>query len=261
MGEAKRKKAGAVGSTADPSFQKSVFTQAFDQTCELLDDPDTEDLRAMITTFRGRNALLDRAATTYAVSGKAECRIGCSSCCHQMVLCTPFEVFSVARYLLKKKTAAEIAQIKERLIALSHLPLDPAARQDAQHPCALLENDRCTIYEHRPSVCRTALSASRTACENCLAAKTGTVPFLLDAAAIAAVLQLAIDHAVITRRNLSTEKVELSRALLTALDDFEGTLTRWTNCEDPFQGAQVHFSGYPTNREMAKAAAKRFGIT
>ena len=78
---------------------------------------------------------------------------------------------------------------------------------------------------------------------------------------MAAVMQLAIDHAVITRRNLSTEKVELSRALLSALDDFEGILTRWINCEEPFPEAQMRFSGYPTNREMAEAAAKRFGIT
>lgn len=260
MGEAKRKKAKVAGTTDDPSFQKSVFTQAFEQTRKLLDDPQVETLDALTLAYRGRNGGLDQAVQAHAAAGKAECRPGCASCCHQMVLCTPFEVFSIARYLLDTKTPAEIGSIKERLAKLSRLPLDSAARLDARSPCALLENDRCTVYEERPSACRTMLSASRAACEASLAAKGGTIPYLADAAKIAAVMQLGIDYAVTSRCDLSTERVELSHALAIALDEFDGALARWSKGEAPFPGGEIRPPGFPSNRELSHSAAKRFGI-
>jgi Fe-S-cluster containining protein len=260
MGEAKRKKARAAGSTDDPNFQRSVFTQAFEQNCKLLDNPQVDDLRALIETHRGRNGMIDQAAQAYSARGHAECQIGCSSCCHQMVLCTPFEAFAIARYLLDTKTSAEIEIIRERLTNLAHLPLDPDVRYDAQRPCALLENNRCIVYEQRPSVCRTMLSASRAACEACLASRTGTIPYIADPTKIAAMMQLGIDYALITRRNFSTERVELSRALLIALSDFEAALTSWIAGQDPFPGSQIKRPGFPSNREMAETAAKRFGV-
>src|ERR1051326_2217809 len=260
MGEAKHRNAGAEASTDDPSFQRSVFTQAFEQTCKLLDNAEGDDLRALIVTHRGRNGMIDRVAQTVAAGGHAEGKIGCASCCHQMVLCAPFEVFAIARYLLDRKTSVEIGAIKERLANLSHLPLDPGVRYDNQRPCALLEDSRCMVYEQRPSLCRTMLSASRAACEACLASKTGTIPYLADPTRIAAMMQLGIDYAIIRRRKWSTERVELSRALLTALGDFGGTLTRWANGEDPFPDSHARRPGHPTNYEMAQTAARRFGI-
>jgi Putative zinc- or iron-chelating domain len=163
MGEAKRKRAKAAGSMDDPNFQKSIVTQSFEQTCKLLDEPQLDDFRALILTHRGRDGMLDQAAMTYAHSGKAECQAGCSACCHQMVLCTPFEVFSIARHLLDSKTAADLEAVKDRLERLAGLPLHPDARYGIQNPCALLDNNRCSIYEQRPSVCRTLLWASRAA--------------------------------------------------------------------------------------------------
>jgi Fe-S-cluster containining protein len=260
MGEAKRKRATIAGSTDDPAFRRSVFTQAFEQTRKALDDPKLDDLHALIVTHRGRDAMLDQASKTYAAAGKAECQIECSSCCHQMVLATPFEVFSIARYLLDTKTSGELDTIKSRLAQLSRLPLDPAARYGSQNPCALLERGRCTVYEHRPSVCRTMLSASRAACEGCLAAKDGIVPYVAGPSQIAAMMQLGIDYALIVGRNLGTERVELGGALSIAINDFDGTITAWASGESPFLGFEVRRSGQPSNREMAEIAAKRFEV-
>lgn len=260
MGEAKRKRAKIGGSTDDPAFRKSIFTQAFEQTCKALDDPELDDLQALIVTHRGRNAMLDQAAETYAKAGKAECQIECSSCCHQMVLATPFEVFLIARYLLDTKTAAEIDIIKQRFTRLSRLPLDPAARYGSQNPCGLLENGRCTVYEHRPSVCRTMLSASRAACEQCLVAKNGTVPYIAGPSQIAVLMQLGIDYALINRRGLGTQRVELGGALLIAINDFDGAVMAWAGGESPFSAYEIRRAGDPSNREIAETAAKRFGV-
>ncbi len=260
MSEAKRKRAKSAGSLSDPSFQKAVFTQAFEQTCKLLDNPQLADLRALILTYRGRDGALDKTAASYGTAGGAECQIGCSSCCHQMVLCTPFEVFSIGRYLLDTKVAAELDGIKARLEQLSRLPLDPAARYDARWPCALLENNRCTVYEKRPSVCRTMLSASRVACETCLISKSGTIPYVAGPSQIAVLMQLGIDHALITRRGLRTERVELSRALLTALNDFDGALASWGGGGNPFANGEIRSPGTPPNQEIVEMTAKRFKV-
>ena len=163
MGEAKRKKAKIAGTTDDPAFQKSVFVEAFEQTRQLLSDPAIETLEALRLTYRACNNELDRAAAVHGAAGKAECVPGCDSCCHQMVMCSPFEVLAIARFLLETKSPPEIAAIEERLSRLAQLPLDPAARLDRRHPCALLENGRCTAYDERPAACRTMLSASRAA--------------------------------------------------------------------------------------------------
>ena len=244
-------------SVDDPAFQKKIFTQAFEQTCKLLDEPQLDNLDALILTYRGRNGMLDKAATTYAAVAGAECQSGCSSCCHQMVLCTPFEVFLIAQYLLDTKSSAELDGIKDRLKEQSLLPLDPDVRYDAKWPCALLEKNLCTIYERRPSVCRTMLSASRAACEKCLASnkeKKGEIPYIAGPSQLSAIMQLGIDYAVISRCNLTTERVELSRAVLVALNDFDGALETWRKGGNPFADGEVRPPGYPSNREIAETA-------
>jgi hypothetical protein len=72
-------------------------------------------------------------------------------------------------------------------------------------------------------------------------------------------MQLGIDHALGTRRHLSTERAELSRALLIALDDYEGTVTSWRQGKDPFPGIHIG-AGASSSSETAAAAARRLGI-
>jgi Fe-S-cluster containining protein len=253
----------ASGGTSpdDPSFLESVFREAFEKTCQLLDDPSIDDLAALASTIRGRNTVLDETAETYASAAGAECQPGCVSCCYLMVLGTPFEVLSIAQHLLETKTPAEIESLKERLRAVAEAPLDPLLRVKARTPCALLEDGRCSAYDQRPSVCRMMLSQSRAACDSCLSGAGGSIPYIEQPSKFAAVMQMGIDYALITRRNLSTEGAELSRALLIALDDYGGALTSWLAGKDPFPGTHhVGAPGAPSGREKAIAAARRLGL-
>src|SRR5437660_3149014 len=107
-------------STDDPSFLRSVFAEVLTKTRRLLDDPKAGDLAALTSTIlRGRNKVLDETADSYARAAKAECRAGCTSCCHLMVLGTPYEILSIARHLLETKTPAEIEAIRQRLQRVS----------------------------------------------------------------------------------------------------------------------------------------------
>jgi Fe-S-cluster containining protein len=245
----------------DPSFLESVFREALEKTCKLLDDPSIDDLAALASTIRGRNKVLDETAEAYAKAAGAECRPGCVSCCYLMVLGTPFEVLSITRHLLETKTPAEIESLKERLRAAAEVPLDPLLRVKARTPCALLEDGRCSAYDQRPSVCRMMLSQSRAACDSCLSGAGGFIPYIEQPSKFAAVMQMGIDYALITRRSLSTEGAELSRALLIALNDYEGALTSWLAGKDPFPGTHhVSAPGAPSGKERAIAVARRLGI-
>jgi Fe-S-cluster containining protein len=244
----------------DPDFQKALFRDAFEQACKLLDDPEIDDLVALGSITRDRNQLLDEAAESAAKFGKAECRAGCASCCRLMVMATPFEALSIARHLLETRTPAELESIKARLRQIVDVPLDMTLRVKARLPCALLEDGRCSIYAERPSVCRITLSQSRAACDSCLDAGGGVVPSIVQPGKVAAFVQTGIDYALITRRNLSTELVEFSRALLIALSDHRGALTTWLAGDDPFPAAHVSVREGASSHDKAMAAARRFGV-
>jgi Fe-S-cluster containining protein len=177
-----------------------------------------------------------------------------------MVSGTPFEILSIARHWLETKAPAEIDGLKGRLRTVAEVPLDPAARVKARVPCALLENGRCSSYEQRPSVCRMMLSQSRAACDSCLQVAGGSIPYIEDPSNFAAVMQMGIDYALISRLNLSTERAELSRALLISLADYEGALTRWLQGQDPFPGTHFGAPGVPTSNERTIAVARRLGL-
>jgi len=253
--------AAGASSLDDPGFLESVFREAFDKTCKLLDDRKTDGVEALTSTIlRGRNKVLDESAESYATAAGAECGAGCTSCCHLMVLGTPYEVLSIARHLLETRTKAEIEALTERLRRLAEVPLDLDLRLKAKMPCALLENGRCSVYEHRPSLCRMTLSQSRAACDSCLREGSGSIPYIEQPSRIAAVMQMGIDYALIKRHNLPTEGAELSRALMIALGDYEGALANWLQGRDPFPGTHIGAPGSPSSSERATAAAKRLGI-
>lgn len=75
-----------------------------------------------------------------------QCRSGCSRCCHQR-----FGVFEVEAHRLRTalaRLARTDPQLRERVREQAD---DPAVT----HHCALLVDDRCTVYEERPMICRT----------------------------------------------------------------------------------------------------------
>jgi Fe-S-cluster containining protein len=246
-------------SVDDPAFLDSVFRQAFEKTAELLDDPRIDTLQTLTWTLQGRNRVLDETADTYATAGRAQCGSGCVSCCYVTVMSMPFEILAVARHILETKAPAEIEALKARLQEVAALPIDPALRAKAAHPCALLQDGLCTAYEVRPVVCRMTLSQSRAACEACLKEAGGSIPYIDQPSKVAAAMQMGIDYALISRRNLSTEKAELSRALLIALDDYTTALTSWLEGGDPFASARSP-SARVSNAEMVTKAGRRLGL-
>jgi len=119
-------------------------------------------------------------------SGKdISCKKGCSACCQRiMVPISPPEAFALAEMMdrlpldHRDRIEARLTTIRQRLKeaelleSLQELAESPQQRSDQdidpinrayyalRLPCIFLENDACSIYEHRPAACREYLVTS-----------------------------------------------------------------------------------------------------
>lgn len=77
--------------------------------------------------------------------GAMQCRTGCAACCHQR-----FGVFEVEAHRVR----VALARLARSDPELRERARRQASDPRAQHHCALLVDDRCTVYDERPLICR-----------------------------------------------------------------------------------------------------------
>jgi uncharacterized protein len=76
------------------------------------------------------------------------CHAGCDGCCYQQ-----FTVFPVEAHHLAQAVMALAPEARQHLLARLQ-QADPWRIIDTSTPCVLLEQGRCSLYEHRPLICR-----------------------------------------------------------------------------------------------------------
>ena len=133
----------------------------------------------------GEQAQALEISATLQAGKKISCQKGCDACCQRiMVPVSPPEAFALAKTLEslpqdhRARIKRRLAETRERLQAAGLLPLlqelaeSPNQKTDSdldpinrayyalRLPCIFLENDACSIYEHRPAACREYLVTS-----------------------------------------------------------------------------------------------------
>lgn len=95
---------------------------------------------------------------------KLACAKGCGYCCHTWVSASVPEVLLLARAVRReaRRNPDLPRAIAERSKPLAGLA--PAARYGAKLPCPLLEENACSFYRERPTVCRQATSLDLAGC-------------------------------------------------------------------------------------------------
>ena len=96
------------------------------------------------------------------------CDAGCSHCCHQYdVGVTPFEILRIAGFIQETYSQAEREALLDRVAAAemrkSQHPIEDWGF--AKFPCPLLADDKCSVYEIRPLICRAMNSYSMERCQ------------------------------------------------------------------------------------------------
>lgn len=96
---------------------------------------------------------------TEKAASEATCRKGCDSCCYNLAKATLAEGALVAATLIERGTFDKYVPGLERAakVALEaeKEPDESLHYLKSKIPCAFLENGECSIYDVRPSVCRT----------------------------------------------------------------------------------------------------------
>ena len=94
------------------------------------------------------------------------CKRGCSWCCHQPVFALDYELDYLKMAIENSFDAETISGIaekaKQKQDKLRHLKGDEL--MNAKHPCPLLKDDACSVYEARPMACRIYLSSDVKSC-------------------------------------------------------------------------------------------------
>ena len=83
---------------------------------------------------------------TDALSPYVACRVGCSDCCHMNTMIYEHEAIRLAEVTRRK------------MVRLAYRPINEVFAHGAKFngkPCPFLREDRCSVYEDRPLVCRT----------------------------------------------------------------------------------------------------------
>lgn len=111
---------------------------------------------------------IDRALdeTPHKIRSSIACRAGCGHCCHVSIDVQAHEVFYAAEYIQTHFSPAELAGVIERTAARRALVagMDSDSRDRLMHPCALLRDGSCSIYEGRPEACRVHHSSDASVC-------------------------------------------------------------------------------------------------
>lgn len=201
-----------------------------------------ESLAALV---EGANAIADLAMARLAAMLPAEhpieCGRQCSHCCTlALVMTDPATALYISGQVSQRFEATRLDAWKARLAAVS------------RRPCALLEDDICTVYSDRPVICRAFNAYDSSACEagnlpdlgGAVGERAYPVPYAI-AASMARGMAEAMDAL-----HLHGRQVELNAALRIAAAD-PGAVQRWLDGEDVFGEEHREPEPEPAEPEVA----------
>jgi Fe-S-cluster containining protein len=115
-------------------------------------------------------AAVREAMTQQPPRAPLACREGCAWCCYKTVGTAAPEVLRIAAHLRQTLTPEQLHSTQARIKALleQRRAQRPDRRSRARLPCALLVDDRCSIYPVRPLTCRGFNSSDARQCERSL---------------------------------------------------------------------------------------------
>jgi Fe-S-cluster containining protein len=104
------------------------------------------------------------------------CGEGCAYCCRVQVQVSIIEVLNIAHGLIEKLSVDDLSALKSRIAVVDDQThgMTHKERGVLALPCPLLSDERCSVYDTRPFVCRAANSVDVEQCRIMLAEGANT---------------------------------------------------------------------------------------
>lgn len=158
------------------------------------------------------------------------CKAGCSWCCHIRVELLPHEAIALFRYI---NTQLEPGERKATIERINANAKQIERLTDKQHrctniQCALLVNNRCSVYPARPMLCGGHHSLDVDACTEGFEKPTieeDIIP-LIDTLAVVRGMMMVATQEALDKLELDNQSIELHTALAALFRD-PSLIGRW----------------------------------
>lgn len=153
---------------------------------------------------------------------KIDCKVNCTFCCHNQVSITAVEILLIVEYIKNNFSSEETAELKDRINQLDKLTgnMNAFHRKKAKKPCALLVDNKCSVYPVRPLACKGWNSLNVQDCETAFNSDTESdIKTLIAPIVITNSVSLGISNSL-KQVSLNSEVLELNAALKIALSKY-----------------------------------------
>jgi len=171
---------------------------------------------------------------------KIACRPGCSYCCHYEVVLSPAEAVLIGHHAKHAFSEPDIVRLLERMDRVLYLREGRSVSERAEvlheTPCVFLEEDKCSVYEVRPLICRALHSLDREGCRAAVHAKHSKVAFVGYShryyvfQAVRSAIRQTCDE-----MDCQTQEMTIARALADYFDHPEPS-DAWIHGDEVFKG-------------------------
>lgn len=153
---------------------------------------------------------------------KIDCKVNCTFCCHNQVSITSIEIILIVEYIKNNFSSEETTQLKDRINQLDKLTgnMNAFQRKKAKQPCALLVDNKCSVYPVRPLACKGWNSLNVQDCETAFNSDTESdIKTLIAPIVITNSVSLGISNSL-KQVQLNSDVLELNAALKIALSKY-----------------------------------------
>lgn len=155
-------------------------------------------------------------------STPTDCKLNCTYCCHNQVSLTAPEILLIGDYIKKTFSKDEINNLKKRVDDLYKATngMNAFQRKKAKKACALLVDNKCSVYPVRPFACKGWNSMNVNDCEKAfnlgedLNIKAFAPPMIITNS-----ISVGISN-TLHNQGLNAENLELNSALKIVLEKY-----------------------------------------
>lgn len=173
-------------------------------------------------------------ATDTQKGNEPECQKGCAMCCHTMVFANLGEIATAYMHIMKTFSKEEVSKLKDHLSKSADGILNAYSEgKPTTITCPLLKNDLCSIYEARPSQCRSAHSLNSMKCQEAFESPTNSdeiIPINPARSEISRLMLSALASSL-NEKKLDHELYEFSTTLLSIMES-PAILQKWINSKN-----------------------------